>query len=135
MPQPRQYDQFRVLVVDDHQLSLKLVTKQLEIIGFSDIDVLRNGEEALNRMEEEHYDIVFLDWAMPVMDGLTFLKKCTSRDEFKNIAFVMVSAEAQSSQIMETIKAGAVSYVVKPVELHDLQEKVDKVIDWINKRK
>lgn len=135
MSSNRNYAQFKVLVVDDHQLSQKLVTKQLEIIGFKDIDVVFNGEEAARQIGKVAYDIVFLDWSMPVMDGLTFLKQYASQDQYKDVAFVMVSAEAQSSQIMETIKAGAISYITKPLSLPDLQNKVEKIVDWKNKRK
>ncbi len=131
----KDYSAYKVLVVDDHQLSLKLVTQQLEVIGFKNIDVVYNGEEAMQRLDAAPYDIVFLDWSMPVMDGLTFLRQCTAQERFKDVAFVMLSAEVQSSQIMETIKAGAISYITKPLSLPDLKDKADKVIEWLGKRK
>ena len=65
----------KTLVVDDHQLSRKLLGLQLGVFGIKDVDFCVDGQEGLSRIKEKQYDIVLLDWAMPVIDGLEFLGK------------------------------------------------------------
>lgn len=125
----------RILAVDDHLLSLRLIGKQLELMGFKDIQTASNGEEALKRLGAESFDIVFLDWAMPVKDGFTLLKECRADSRFDSIAFVMLSSEAQAHLIQEAMDAGAVTYIVKPVTQEVFEEKMKSVFAWLDKRK
>lgn len=123
----------RILAVDDHLLSLRLISKQLELMGFQDIQTASNGEEALKRLGAEDFDVVFLDWAMPVKDGFTLLKECRADSRFNDIAFVMLSSEAQAHLIQEAMDAGAVTYIVKPVTQEVFEEKMKSVFDWLAK--
>lgn len=124
---------FKILLVDDHQLSQKLLEKQLGILGFHNFSYAVNGQEGLAAMDAEHFDIVFFDWTMPVMDGLTFLKKCKERGSGRKTAYIMVSSEAQAQKILEIIQEGATSYLIKPVTLDDLKAKMGKVLEWLKK--
>lgn len=125
----------RILAVDDHLLSLRLISKQLELMGFQDIQTAPNGEEALKRLNAEDFDIVFLDWAMPVKDGFTLLKECRADNRFDDTAFVMLSSEAQAQAIQEAMDAGAVTYIVKPVTQDVFEEKMKSVFDWLGKHR
>ena len=129
------YSQYKILAVDDHQLSLKLITKQLEILGFKHIDLVMNGQEGIESLTKSHYDIVIFDWAMPVMDGQTFLRLCRENPAYNNIAFVMVSSETQNEIVLDVLRSGATSYVPKPVTMDDMKDKMSKVVDWIKSRK
>ena len=82
----------RILAADDHQLSIRLITKQLGFMGFAKIESASNGEEARRRLEQEPFDIVILDWAMPQKDGFTLLKECLAQDKFKHVAFAMLTS-------------------------------------------
>lgn len=129
------FSHYKILLVDDHELSLKLLQKQLEIIGFSDIDLAHNGQEALDHIKTKPYDIIFLDWAMPVMDGMAFLEEVRSDEKLNSTAIIMVSSEAQPEHIMEVLQAGGTSYLTKPVTQKELNSAVQKVTQWIDKRK
>ncbi len=123
----------RILTVDDHRLSLRLVQQQLEIMGFSAIETAPDGEVAWKRLEKEPFDIVILDWAMPVKDGMTFLKECRAQRRFDHVAMIMLSAEMQPGMIDEAMKAGANAYIVKPVTQKLFTENMDNILRWIEK--
>jgi DNA-binding response OmpR family regulator len=74
------------------------------------------------------FDLILLDWNMPNMDGLTFLKTIKADDTFKNIPVIMVTSESEKTRIIEAIKAGAVNYVVKPFSKEVILEKIQTVL-------
>jgi two-component system chemotaxis response regulator CheY len=125
----------RILTVDDHRLSLRLVQQHLEILGFTNIETASDGEVAWKRMEAESFDIVILDWAMPVKNGMTFLKECRAQKKFDHIAMIMLSAEMQPEMIDEAMKAGANAYIVKPMTQSIFKENMDNVLMWIEKNR
>ncbi|MFO1241721.1 MAG: response regulator [Rickettsiales bacterium] len=129
-----------VLVVDDHMLMRRLVTQQMKTIGFQTIDSAIHGQEALKKMEEAEaagrgFDIIMLDWGMPIMNGFDLLKKCRSDSKYDGTAFVMLTGECEQKNVLEALQAGATSYIVKPVSQETLSEKIKNVMDWIEKRR
>lgn len=132
--------QLSVLVVDDHLLMRRLVTQQMKTIGFQVIENAIHGQEAWKKLEEAErmghcYDIVMLDWGMPIMNGFDLLKKCRSDHRFDHIAFVMLTGECEQKNVMEALQAGATSYIVKPVSQETLNDKIRSVLAWIEKRR
>ena len=112
----------KVLIVDDAsfmRVMLKniLVKNGYEVIG-------GNGQEALEKYKELNPDIVTMDITMPEVDGITAVKMIKEFDSEANI--IMCSAMGQQSMVIESLKAGAKDFVVKP-----FQE--DKVIDALKK--
>lgn len=134
MAQVTKYASLRVLAVDDHEISLKLLTRQLELLGVKDLDTATNGAVAEEMIETGNYNVVIMDWSMPVKDGLELLKSCRGQDKYADVAFVMLSSEAQKESIVKAIECGATSYIMKPMTQTQLQEKMDKVIDWLESR-
>jgi two-component system chemotaxis response regulator CheY len=126
--------EYKVLVADDHMISIRLLQTHLQVAGFAAIDIATNGEEVDEQMAAHRYDIVFIDWAMPFKDGLSIVKECRADPAYANTAFVMVSAEAQSHSIIEAIEAGATAYLVKPLSQNELKETVTKVLAWLDSR-
>ena len=101
--------QLSVLVVDDHLLMRRLVTQQMKTIGFQVIENAIHGQEAWKKLEEAErmghcYDIVMLDWGMPIMNGFDLLKKCRSDHRFDHIAFVMLTGECEQKNVMEALQ-------------------------------
>lgn len=132
--------QLSVLVVDDHMLMRRLVTQQMKTIGFQTIENAIHGQEAWKKLDEaensgRHYDIVMLDWGMPIMNGFDLLKKCRGDRRFDNVAFVMLTGECEQKNVLEALQAGATSYIVKPVSQETLTDKIMNVLDWIEKRR
>lgn len=136
---PRKYANLSVLVVDDHMLMRRLVTQQLKRIGFDKIDNAVNGQDAWNRMEEANqsgtdFDIIMLDWGMPVMNGIELLRKCRSEEKYSDVAFVMLTGECEQKNVLDALQSGATSYIVKPVSQETMVEKVKNVVEWLDKK-
>lgn len=131
------FSDWRVLIVDDHELSRKLLMRQLENLNVTQLDAARNGEEALKKLgdDSKEYDIIFLDWAMPIMNGFDLLKKLREDKRFNHTALVMLSAEAQPDKILEAIETGITSYLTKPVKQEDLNVALGKIQEWLAKHR
>jgi two-component system chemotaxis response regulator CheY len=117
----------RVLVVDDMMTMRKLVTKCCKEIGFTDFVEAADGALAFAELEKANPPIglVISDWNMPNLTGLDFLKKVRADARFKALPFVLVTAEAEQSQVVEAVKAGVTNYVVKPFTAQILKEKLE----------
>jgi len=125
----------RILLADDHVISIKLVTRQLENLGFRQIQSVADGALALKLLEKDPVDIVIIDWAMPVMDGLAVVKAGRGLPQLKHTAFIMLSAEMQDNMITKAMEAGAAAYIVKPMTPETLAEKTEAALAWIEKSK
>jgi len=118
----------RVLVVDDMMTMRKLVKKSLMEIGFSDIIEANDGAvawEALNNSPAP-VGLIVSDWNMPNCTGLDLLKRVRG-SRFKDLPFLLVTAEAEAKQISEAIAAGVSGYVVKPFEVSMLKTQLESV--------
>jgi two-component system, chemotaxis family, chemotaxis protein CheY len=117
----------RALAVDDSSLVRRLVTHTLEGFGFT-VRAVSNGEEALLALlEDEPFDLVVLDWNMPVMDGYHFLTRMRKLDRFKDIRVIILTARNEMSAVQKALEAGADEYLMKPFTPELLREKIEMV--------
>jgi two-component system chemotaxis response regulator CheY len=86
-----------------------------------------NGMEALRQLQNQKIDLVLLDWNMPELSGIDFLKKVRARDEYKNLPIIMVTSEAAKYNVIEALKNGATDYIIKPVNEKIFFEKLSKI--------
>jgi two-component system phosphate regulon response regulator PhoB len=124
----------RVLVVDDNVVVRKLIENNLAVMGFKTIDSASNSQEAQDKIAQAAYDIVFLDWNMPGKSGYALMQEYREDRKYDRIAFVMVTAESQERYMREALKAGATSYITKPIAPATFQDKVGKVLAWLGNR-
>jgi DNA-binding response OmpR family regulator len=124
----------RVLVVDDNVVVRKLIEANLKKMGFTAIDGASNSLEAQEKIAGNEYQIVFLDWNMPGKSGYALMQECREDRKYDGIAFVMVTAESQERYVREAVKAGATSYITKPIAPATFEEKVNKVLAWLASR-
>ena len=115
----------KVLIVDDFATMRRIVRNVLKQIGFTNMIEADNGKAALKVLKKENIDLILCDWNMPEMPGIELLKAIRSDDELKKIPFVMVTAEAQKDNIIEAVKAGVNSYIVKPFTPETVNEKLN----------
>ena len=110
------------LVVDDSLVVRKAARRILEGFGFA-VREAKDGQEALDACRESLPDGVLLDWNMPVMDGITFLR--AARGEFgpDRPRVVLCTTEAELARILEALEAGAQEYVMKPFDAEILRDK------------
>lgn len=117
----------KVLVVDDFATMRRILKNILKQIGFTNISEADDGKTALTELKKEKFDLILCDWNMPQMSGLELLTALKSDNGLKDIPFVMVTAEAQKDNILEAVKEGVNSYVVKPFTAETIGEKLKKV--------
>ena len=117
-----------VLVVDDFATMRRIVKGVLKDLGFKNIVEADNGSSALKELSKEDFGLIVSDWNMPKMTGLDLLKAVRANDKYKDIPFIMVTAEGQKDNVLEAIKAGVSNYIVKPFTPETLREKLEKVL-------
>ncbi len=122
----------KFLVVDDFSTMRKIIKKVLNEIGYTNIVEAVDGRNALETLNDckknnEPIDFVISDWNMPNMLGIELLKHCKNDESFKNIPFILVTAESEQSNIVEAIKAGVSEYIVKPFNVNTIKAKIEKV--------
>jgi len=103
------------LVVDDSRVVRKVARRILEAHGFT-VAEAGDGKEALESCRANMPDCVLLDWNMPVMDGMAFLKAVRSEFGPANPPVVFCTTENDMSRIVEAIENGAQEYIMKPFD-------------------
>jgi two-component system chemotaxis response regulator CheY len=114
------------LVVDDSKVIRKVARHILETLNFS-VDEAEDGRMALERIELQVPDVVLLDWNMPVMSGLEFLRNLRERALTVQPKVVFCTTENDTAHIRAAIEAGADEYVMKPFDRETLESKLQIV--------
>ena len=111
----------RILIVDDSRICQKVAGKALSGLEFV-IDFASNGLEACVKLSEKplRYDAVLMDLRMPVMDGLTAIRKCRTELRLTKLPIIALTAEVGASIKEEAIKAGASWFLTKPAKVLEL---------------
>ncbi len=122
------YDtKMRVLVVDDFATMRRIIKNILRQLGFTNIVEADDGTTAWETLNKDNIDFVISDWNMPKMSGIELLRKVRGSEEFADMPFLMVTAEAQQENIIEAVQAKVSNYIVKPFTPDTLGQKIDKI--------
>lgn len=117
-----------VLIVDDVNVVRNQIREMLLSIGVKTVFVASNGEEAKVWLETETIDFVLADWHMSPTNGLDLLKYLRQENPAGNrIAYVMISADSVKERVMASVQAGVDSYLLKPVTVVQLNQKLIQV--------
>ncbi|MCU0588598.1 MAG: response regulator [Syntrophobacteraceae bacterium] len=119
-------ESFRVLVVDDELDFLETLVKRLKRRKV-DASGVSSGTEALQLLEQEHFDVVILDIRMPGMDGIDTLREMKRKRPLMEVILLTGHASVESG--MQGMQLGAFDYVMKPAEFEDILEKVRQAYD------
>lgn len=118
-----------ILVVDDSRImrnTIKSVFTNVETMCY--FLEARDGEEALTMLDtHENLDLILLDWNMPRLSGIDFLKQVRAMDKYKDLPIVMVTSEAAKFNVIEALKHGATDYITKPIKLDLFKSKLAKL--------
>ena len=114
----------RALVVDDSStiraiLSLYLKKMEMDVIEAAD------ALEALQRLKEAPFDFVLVDWNMPEMDGITFVRAVRAEGGYAKLPLMMVTTNSEMANVALALEAGANEYIMKPFTADMLREKLD----------
>jgi two-component system, chemotaxis family, chemotaxis protein CheY len=114
------------LIVDDSKVIRKVARHILETLDFA-VDEAEDGREALARCDAGMPDVVLLDWNMPVMGGMEFLRHLRQRVSGDHPKVVFCTTENDADHIRAAIDAGADEYVMKPFDRETLESKLQIV--------
>ncbi|MDD3310664.1 chemotaxis response regulator CheY [Pseudodesulfovibrio sp.] len=117
----------RVLVVDDFSTMRKIIKNILRQLGFTNIVEADDGSTAWETLNKDNIDFIVSDWNMPNMSGIELLRKVRASEEYSDIPFLMVTAEAQQENIIEAVQAKVSNYIVKPFTPETLGQKIAKI--------
>ena len=114
----------RVLVVDDEKLIVKGIKFSLEQDGM-EVDTAYDGEEALNKVKENEYDIVLLDLMLPKLNGY---ETCQQIREFSDIPIIMLTAKGADMDKILGLEYGADDYITKPFNILEVKARIKAII-------
>jgi two component transcriptional regulator len=115
---------YKILVVDDEKLIVKGIKFSLEQDGM-EIEVAYDGEEALNLIRKNKYDLAVLDVMLPKMDGL---QVCREVREFSQMPIIMVTAKGEDMDKIMGLEYGADDYMTKPFNILELKARIKAVL-------
>ena len=117
-----------VLVVDDSRIMRNIVKNTFTELKIpSQFLEAENGQKAYQLLETNKIDLVLLDWNMPEMDGMEFLKKVRAMPDYKDLPIIMVTSESAKYNVVEALQAGATDYIVKPVHDKVFMQKLSEI--------
>ena len=116
----------KVMLVDDSKTMRNIQKGILTQLGYTDLEEACDGLDALSKVGAFQPELLLVDWNMPNMDGLTFVKKF--REQGNKAPIIMVTTEAEKARVVEAIKAGVNNYVVKPFTPDLLGERIKETL-------
>lgn len=128
----------KILIVDDFEMVRTMLRNGLKDLGYTNYSESENGKDAWHKLEEAHhsnqpFQMIFCDWNMPEMSGLELLEKCRADEKYKNVPFIMVTAEAEQDYIVSALRSGATDYVIKPFSPEMLEKKLNRALTKLAK--
>lgn len=116
-----------ILIVDDSASIRQVVSIALKGAGYEVIEA-KDGQDALSKLTGQRVHLIISDVNMPVMDGITFLKKVKTRPEYKFTPVIMLTTESAEGKKAEGQAAGAKAWVVKPFQPPQMLAAVSKLV-------
>lgn len=116
----------KILYIDDASSMRRLVTM---VLGQDfDLALAENGQDALDQIGSQQFDLIISDINMPIMDGLTFLKNARTLDNYKFTPILMMTTEASAQMKAQGKQLGATGWLVKPFDPDKLPNIVRKLV-------
>lgn len=121
-----------ILVIDDMAADRERLKTILGSLGYGQVLEAEDGALALTQLEVsaeigQPVKLAIVDWNMPNMDGLSFLKQVRSNDYFRQLPIIFLTAIGESANVIQAIKAGVNDYIVKPTNSDTVQKKMAAV--------
>ncbi|MDR9836825.1 MULTISPECIES: response regulator [Herbaspirillum] len=120
------------LIVDDVSTVRKQIRHFLRELGYVNVEEAEDGEIAMLKLNRYRYDVVILDWVMPVKDGMAVLREVRATEHLAHLPIIMVTGESTRDSVIRAAAAGANSYIVKPFSLPTFSSKLQRVMSRAN---
>jgi twitching motility two-component system response regulator PilG len=125
-----------VLVVDDSQPMQQALAGELEKLPLPvSVDFADDGESALAKVADNHYDFLFLDIVMPGIDGFEACTRMRELPEMKKTPIIMLSSKNSPLDEVKGIMAGCSTYLTKPINPDEFQKVINRVSNWVDEFK
>lgn len=122
----------RVLVVDDERINCRTTVQQLEGAGYV-ADGVENAFQALDRLDEQPWDVILCDLRMPSMDGLEFLRRAKSTHP--QVSVIIMTAYGNVDTAVEAMRVGAADFLTKPFPFNALDVRLEKLRELCEARR
>jgi two-component system chemotaxis response regulator CheY len=117
--------EMHVLIVDDSTTMRLILKTHLMKLGFQVTEAV-NGRDALDRLKAmEKADLVLVDWNMPEMDGISFVRAVRAESHYASLPLMMVTTNTELSNVSTALEAGANEYIMKPFTGEMIREKLE----------
>lgn len=116
----------RIMLIDDSMTMRNIQKSVLKQLGYTEVQEACDGQDAMSKVGAYQPDLCLVDWNMPNMDGLAFVK--AFRQQNKTTPLIMVTTEAERSRVLDAIRAGVNNYVVKPFTPDVLAERITETL-------
>jgi len=104
----------RALVIDDSKTIRSILSKTLRQLGFQ-VSAAENGQVGFDSLRADpSISLILVDWNMPVMNGLEFVRQVRAESTWDDVTLVMVTTETETSQMLAALDSGANDYIMKP---------------------
>ena len=114
----------RILVVDDTPANIQAISAILKEKGYQ-ISVATNGRQALAVVDRVRPDLILLDVMMPEMDGFETCRQLKAAEKWRQIPVIFLTAKTETADLVQGFELGAVDYVAKPFNAHELLARVN----------
>lgn len=117
-----------ILIIEDNKNIRENIEEFLELLNFKALTA-NNGKEGVAAIQSSKPDLILCDVHMPEMDGFQVLEFVKLKPETSAVPFVFITSSSQKAAIEKGVLSGADSYLVKPFQLEELQETIDKLLN------
>ncbi len=117
----------KVLIVEDEDAIVTLLTYNLEAEGYAVVSV-KSGDEAMMVVDEERPDLVILDWMLPGLAGIEICRQIRARLDTRHLPVIMLTARGEEADRVRGLSTGADDFVVKPFSVSELSARVKSLL-------
>lgn len=117
----------RALVIDDSRTIRRIMCNIMRELTFEVLEA-GDGQQGLAVLETQGApDVALVDWNMPVMDGLTFVRALRAHPKFAEVPVIMVTTETEMERVCQALSEGVNEYVMKPFDRQAIQDKLQMI--------
>lgn len=127
IPDPEAVDQRHILVAEDNEINFELVRDLLEGGGHR-VEWARDGMQALDALEADHFDLLLLDLDLPRLNGIDLLRRLRAEEVTRELRVIVLTADAMVGTREAVLTAGADRYLTKPFGLAAFRHTVEECL-------
>lgn len=123
-PMGEDFKKQKILIADDLATVRKVLKKLLAEIGFESVLEVSNGEEALQLIQSQSFDLIICDWEMPKLTGIELVTQLRADPSYASLPFILITSHNTKEAVVRAAEAGVSTYISKPFTIDTLREKI-----------